>query len=251
VIWLILVLLIVLVVLVILVTAWSMWFQAFLYTEPSQGLVWRGPAAAGAIMAVLLVWVVLEYRSQAREHRDGYYFGPIWSSTSTRSPEPFKELRVVEGNTEKVYVRRKGTGEYHLPTQPDKKLGGTPPHVIVEENGKRSKFEPERDAQGKFKRRKNRSGQEDLRYVDEKGRVMVEGRLGELETFSFGLFVGNLLLNLLLVAACFLSFWLLVRFQWLHALGHAVVLALLILFCAMPSMLDYTKSVVEKRAAAK
>src|SRR5438046_2080268 len=60
--WLILILLIVWVVLIVLVTAWSMWFQSFLYTEPSPGLVWRGPAAASAVMAVVFLWVILDYR---------------------------------------------------------------------------------------------------------------------------------------------------------------------------------------------
>lgn len=250
-IWLLLVLLLILVVLVLLITAWSMWFQGYLYTEPSTGLVWRGPAAAGAIMVVLLFFVIFEYRFQAGEHRDGYYFGPIWSSTSTKSPKPFDELRVIEDNVEKVYVRSKLTGDYHLPNQPTRKLTSRPDHVIVEENGKRSKFEPERDADGNFKRRKNRTGEESLRYVDENRRVMVEGRLGQLETYSVGLFIGNLILNFLLLASSFASLWLLVRFQWPHALGHAVVLTLLILFCAMPPLLDYTKSVVVKRAAPR
>src|SRR5262249_481261 len=87
VVWLILILLVIWVVLVILVTAWSMWFQAFLYTEASGGLVWRGPAAASAIMAVVLVWVVLDYRT-------GGNVRPIWSSTSSKQTEAFKELRV-------------------------------------------------------------------------------------------------------------------------------------------------------------
>jgi hypothetical protein len=250
VIWLILVLLVVLVVLVILLTAWSMFFQSYLYTEPAQGLAWRGPAAAGAIFAVLLVWVVLEYRFQRSEYREGYYFGPIWSSTSTRSPEPFKEMHLVEGGAEKTYVRSKVSGEYHLRGQPDRKLPSAPDaDLIVEENGKKYTFKPERDAQGKLLRRENRGGKQELRYVDENRRVMVEGRLGRLETFSFGLFMGDLLLNVLFFAACFLSIWLLVRFQWLHALGHAVVLTLMVWLFALPPILDYAKAVAEKKAA--
>ena len=60
---LIVILLIVWVVLAVLLTAWSMWFQGFLYTEPSPGLVWRAPAAS-AIMASVFLWVIVDYQTK-------------------------------------------------------------------------------------------------------------------------------------------------------------------------------------------
>src|SRR5262249_24908508 len=108
------------------------------------------------------------------------------------------------------------------------------------------------DDKGNFKRKKSRSGAEaPLRYVDEKGRVMYEGELGRMDTFSAGLFVTNVLINVVFVATCFVSFWLLARFQWLHALGHAVVLALSMMLFVLPPVLGYGVIVAEKRAAPK
>jgi len=215
---LIVILLIVWVVLAVLLTAWSMWFQGFLYTEPSTGLVWRAPAAASAIMATVFLWVIVDYRTQGK-------YRPIWETTSTESSKSFAELRVPgESGKDEVYKLRPGTrNEYREGGLPSgKKLAATPPQVIVVEGEGRAVFKPEVDAKGNYLRHKTRGVEDPLRYVDEKGRVMREGEFGQLETFRTGTFIGNLFINLLFLAACFLSLWLLARFQWLHALLHAV-----------------------------
>src|SRR5262249_60184146 len=114
--------------------------------------------------------------------------------------------------------------------QPRSRVAAEPKETTPSGAHRRSTFKAELDDKKNFQRRKSRSGAEEpLRYVDDKGRVMYEGELGRMDTFSAGLFITNLLVNVLFVAACFLSFWLLARFQWLHALGHAVVLALLMM----------------------
>lgn len=231
------------IVLVVLLTGWSMWFQSAIYTEPSTGMVWRGPAAASALMVVVLVWVVLDYRSPGR-------YRPLWETTSTEQVKQFDELRVpVSQERDEVYRRRPGTrSEYHLDGLPSgRPLPSTPPKIVVEENGERYTFEPQRDAQGHFKRRPG----EPLRYLDEKGRVMVEGALGQIETFRTGWFVANLVLNLAFLTAAFLGLWLLAHFQWLHALGQAIVLSLLLLLFVMPQLLSRAERVAQERAVAR
>ena len=245
---LIVILLIVWVVLAILLTAWSMWFQGFLYTEPSTGLVWRGPAAASAIMAVVLVWVVLDYRTEGR-------YRPIWETSSTETTKAFTELRVPdEAGREEVYKLRPGTRhEYRLEGLPSgRPMPATPPVIIAVEGEERHVFKPELDPKGNYLRRQaGRGVQEPLRYVDEKGRVMREDDLGRLETFRTGTFLGNLLVNVVFLAVCFVAFWLLARFQWLHALGHAVALALLMMLFVLPPVLSYAERTAAARAAPK
>jgi hypothetical protein len=233
-------------VLAVLLAAWSMWFQAAIYTEPSPGIAWRGPAAASAVMLVVLVWVVLAYRAPDR-------YRPLWESSSSESAERFNELRIPNpSGGDEVYKRRPGTrGEYRLNGLPGgKPLPSTPPSIVVIESGQRYTFEPERDEEGNFKRHKvaGSSGEEPLRYTDEKGRVMVEGSLGQIETFRSGVFVVNVLLNLALVVAAFLGLWLVLRYQWLHALGQAVALCLLLLLFVMPQILTRTEAVARERA---
>src|SRR5260370_40604665 len=108
-------------------------------------------------------------------------------------------------------------------------MPGTPPKIVAIDGEQRYTFEPERDDKGNFKRGKNKAGDEPLRYRDEKGRIMVEGSLGTLDTFRGGLFFLNALLNLALLGAAFLALWLILRFQWLRALGHAGAPSLVLL----------------------
>ncbi len=231
---LIVLLLLLWVVLAVFLTGWSAWFQSAIYTEPATGVIWRGPLAATAMMVVVVVWVVLAYRMPGK-------FEPFWESSSTESQKPFDELRVPgPGGREEVY-RRRPNGEYRLDGKTrGKLLPATPPRIVVVEDGQRYTFEPERDEQGNFKRRKvpGGSSEEPLLYRDEKGRVMQEGSLGQRAVFRGGRLLGNVVLNLALFASAFLGLWLLLRFQWAHALGQAIVLCLLLLLFIIPQLLS-------------
>src|SRR5262249_9104472 len=141
---------------------------------------------------------------------------------SASEKKSFDELWVVQEG-KKVHFKRspgsKGAGrgpefkETELPyrtwRRPD---SGT---VIVQEDGNEVRFNAERDPNNNFK---VRTGQ-DLRYVDAAGRVMTEGYLGQVHVFRWGTFLAYAVLNLFLLALWFLGLWVLVRFQWSHALG--------------------------------
>jgi hypothetical protein len=83
------------------------------------------------------------------------------------------------------------------------------------------------------------------RYVEVggKGRVMTEDQIGQLNTVSWGLFGINLLLNLLHLAVWFVCLWLLMRFQWSHALGLAIVFWLVMTLIIVPMVLARTPHV--------
>jgi hypothetical protein len=235
------------VILAVVLIAWSAWFQAYIYTEPGTGFVWRGPAAAAANLAVIAIWVALDYQS-------GGKYRPIWETSSTEETKRFTELRVPgPANREDVYRLRPGTrDDYRLNGLPSgQRMPSTPEKIIAVDGDQRYTFEPERDDKGNFKRGKNKASAEPLRYRDEKGRVMLETTLGTLETFRGGLFFANLLVNLLLLGAAFLALWLILRFQWLHALGQAVVLCLVLMLFVLPPLLSRAESVAKERAAAR
>jgi hypothetical protein len=232
-----------------LLTAWSVWFQGYIYTEPAIGLTWRGPAAAGAISAVVLAWVVVDYRSVNGPTAVGRYRS-LFEFTASEEIKPFPELHVPRPGGFDVYKLRPGTGrpEYRLSGLPSGRLlPDRPEKIIIPEGEGTSTFEPERDGQGNFKVRQG----EYLRYRDAKGRVMVESSLGQLTAFRGTTFFVNLLLNFLLLADLFLCGWLLLRFHWGIALLQAVILWLALLLFVLPPILSTAERVAQTRAVPK
>jgi hypothetical protein len=78
---------------------------------------------------------------------------------------------------------------------------------------------------------------------------MMADSVGQIGSFRWGAFFGNLLLNVLHLGVWFAVLWLLLRFQWPHALGLAVVFWLVMTLAVVPQILDHARSVSQKPAA--
>jgi hypothetical protein len=63
--------------------------------------------------------------------------------------------------------------------------------------------------------------------------------------------VGNILLAIFFFLAWFLCLWLLLRYQWAHALGLAVIFWLVKELVVMPALLDRAEAVAAERAVAR
>jgi len=204
--------------LVVLLWAGSVWFQGYIYSGPAPQLVWSAPVAGTALALFLALWCVVDYKSPGR-------YGSLFDFSAREDHEPFTEMWAVKGTTTTRYTLTKdslGRTEYFdrnskpIPTHPDR--------IIVKENGEEVAFEPERDAQGNYKMRTGRS----LLYYDSHGRQMSEDNLGQLSTFRWGVFLPAVFLNLFHFALWFVCLWLLLRFQWSHAFGLAIVFWLIV-----------------------
>src|SRR5262249_27294895 len=113
--------------------------------------------------------------------------------------------------------------------------------IIWEEDGKKVRFNLELPPGEKVATHKFKEG-EMARYVEEggQGRVLTEEdvRRGQQSRFLWGRFVVNILLNVMFLVAWFLCLWLLLRFQWGHALGLAIVLWVVTMLAVVPPVLD-------------
>ena len=91
--------------------------------------------------------------------------------------------------------------------------------------------------------------QDVVRYVeaDGKHRVMTDNYIGQLSEARSGIVAANLFLNVLHLIAWFLCLWLLLRFQWGHALGLAFV-AWLVLTFFLPPLFKKTEDLAKQRA---
>jgi hypothetical protein len=235
---LILVLLLVWFVLSVFLAAGTLWLQAYIYTEPVQGLIWRAPAAGTVVFLSILLWVYLDYQAPAR-------YSTLWQFSAEDEIIYPKLIVPRRDGKEDVYRRVRGDRgfSYHgadhpIPSRPDK-------IIALQENGERRVFEPDRDEKGKFK---VASGQS-LLYKDSTGLVMEEGQLGSVRTFYPSRLILNLFLNFLLLVTWFVSLWLVLRFQLSRAFGMAVVLWGVMLLFIMPQVLKLAEDAAHQRAA--
>jgi hypothetical protein len=194
------------------------------------------------VFLAVLLWVVLDYRT-----RRGY---PAWLEFTATESRQFDELTVVTGNTREKFKLGKGEhgrAEYRNvnPNSRHRTLPTRPDAVIVKEGDREVVFEPDRDAKGNFKARRN----EPLYYREKGGkRVMTEGYLGRIDSSRYGRLVAYALVNLVHLAAWVAALWLLLRFGWTMALAQAVVFWLVMSLFVMPAVLKQAETVADRRA---
>jgi hypothetical protein len=232
----------------VVLAAGTLWFQGYIYSEPVGSIAWRAPAAAAAIILFVAFWVWLDYRAPGR-YRGLHEF----SVTETRPP--FAVLRVPnrDGKVE-VYKQRKdarGRIQYLRNGEPGgKSLPSRPDRIIALEGDREYLFEPlaaQRDARGNYQVQPG----ELLRYRNaETGWEMAESHLGQVYIFHTGWLVANVVLNLLHLLVWFLVLWLLLHYQWPHALGLAVVCWLVMTLAILPMVFRQAEDLAGQRAAA-
>jgi hypothetical protein len=225
--------------LAVLLFAGTAWFQGYIYSEPAEELYWRAPAAAGALTLFLAFWGFLAYRSPGD-------YPAMFQLTSEGKPKEFDKMKAVYGD-EKIEELRRAPGRRGRDSYVDAQgnpMKTRPFAVIVEEDGEQVRFDAERD--GKFF--KPRDGT--LHYKDSRGRVMTEDALGFLPTSRLGLFWGNVLLNLVHFGVWFVCCWLLLQYQWSHALGVAAVLWLIMTFSVAEMLVQRVERAKKERLQA-
>jgi hypothetical protein len=234
-------------VLIVFLWAGTLLFQGYIYTEPAKDLHWRAPAAAGALAFFLVIWCALDAGEPG--HLDTLF---SFSSTKTR---PFQEFKSrLKGSTETVLFKKKGAA----PFQNGQNVVWKPVmgNRIIETvyvklaDGEEIEFKAKLNAKGNFERQEG-DRQTLARYVEVGGgRTLTSDDLergGELTTRNLGAFIANVLLNVFHLALWFVCLWLLLNFQWLHALGLA--LAVWVAFSIPGSVVNMLLNV--SRAAAR
>jgi hypothetical protein len=229
--------------------AGTLFFQAYIYSEPVADLYWRAPLAAFALSLFLGFWCMLAYRNPGR-------YSGSFLEFSASEVEQYDKFVSVKNGKETVYTARRnsqGNLEYRSPNgRPWNRsdADGIVEAIIVEEkDGTKSRFEAELTPDRKFKAG---PGQEE-RYVEVggRGRVMTDQYIGRVYTERRGREFAYILLNLAHLADWFLCLWLLLRFQWSHALGLAVVLWLVMMLAVFPLLAARTKAAVQEKPASR
>jgi hypothetical protein len=230
---------------VVFLGAGTRWLQNAIYSEPAAGLYWRAPVAGTVLALFLALWAWLDFRAPGR-YTTLFLFSP-------NEEKEFGELRAVvkkDGKEREVSysLRRtpRGLPEYREVAPPYRRLASHPEAIIVKENGQDVRFDAERDANQKFKIEQGQS----LHYIDSQGRVMSEDTVGRLSTFRWSYFLPNILLNLGHFLLWFVCLWVLLRFQWSHALGLAVIFWIVMTILIVPMLLTTVEGMASPGAAA-
>jgi hypothetical protein len=219
----------------VLVAAGTLIIQGYLYSEPVGGLAWRAPAVGAAAGLFFGLWCGLEAKAPGR-------YDTLWNF----SPREVKEFdrfwsERTTGPTKTEIVYRRERGERGTPryVDPDgrpwrRSDNGLMTAVIVEEDGQKKRFEAPLNPDKTF--RLDENGQVQYAEAGGDGRVMSEAALGQVTRTRAGLLVGNLLINLAHLLVWFLAIWLLLQFQWPHALGLAAIFWLVFSLTVWPVM---------------
>ncbi len=244
-----LMLLVVAVGLMVLIWVGSVFFQGYIYTEPSNGLHWQAPAAGAVLGLFYAGWCFAVANAPGANPQDIPYDTIFnFSPRVEMAKKPVKELWAVKKNDEKVryklfLVPQAGTPpkvEYHDTTLAERRWNGNGVKAIeLEHDGKKYRFEEIKVSSGAYPQ-----------FVSEDGwsmKVYESGPTGVPERFQTSRFLANLFFNGMHAALWFLCLWLLVRFQWPHALGIGLGMWLLFTLALLPMMLGYAAQVAQSR----
>jgi len=198
--------------------------QAALYEDVPGDLLWRAPAAAGAITAYIAIWAMFNYAAAEPGQTDLPFDTLFNFTTETVSNHPVDGFTAIsKDNSQVKYTIRKITGavprqEYLGPDQQkwSSALARDVQTIVVKVDDKDVRF----DADATH-----------TRYVEEGGRRYLDAEaFGRITTPRGGGSFVRVLLNVLHFVVWFACLWLLLRFQWPHALGLAAALWLVMTF---------------------
>jgi hypothetical protein len=227
--------------------AFTLWFQGYIYSVPAEQLPWRAPVAGLVLTLFLAFWCWLDYR------RPGTY-GPFHQVAPPSDQVRYQRFWAVRNGKETLYAaHRTPRGQYEYRDNQDRvwrrsDANGLTQAIIVEDpDGEKVRFNAELTPDGKFKTTSSGTA----RYVEEGGRhrVMTDDGIGAITTVHTSLIAANLLLNAIFLAVWFVCLWLLLRFQWGHALGLAVVFWLAMTLAILPMLFTRVETASRERGA--
>jgi hypothetical protein len=218
--------------------------QAYIYSDPTPDLYWRAPLASALVTLFLAFWIMLDYR------RPGA-FNTLFDFSAAEE-QSFDKFLSVKNKKETLFTSHK-TGPARVEYRDAQGKAwvrsdteGPVDAIVVEEaDGRKTRFVTELTKDGKFTAKQG----EPVRYKEEGGkRIMTDAYIGRVTVTRWGLVFGNIALNFGLLIAWFVVLWPLLRFQWPHAFGLALVLWAAFIF-VLPGLFRKAEDVAKARAS--
>ncbi len=267
---LIVILIITLVSLIAVLWGGTVFFQGYIYTEPSPGVFWQAPAVAALLTFGYSIWclsIALSSGASASNIPINtiFRFTPkedmlvqpaplLWAiKADPKKTGPDKDGEVVPYVSERVPDKLNsqkfryfdivdqhpwhGQGVIAIEIQPKTDDAAKIRfNVVVTEAGR---FELVDSRRAQYRHFASDDGWDITEFE--------EGPTGLPVRFRWSRFLLNIFFNGAHLVAWFVGMWLLLRFQWGHALGLAVVMWLVMTLLMLPMMLGYAGEVSEAR----
>src|SRR5262245_35000261 len=230
--------------LIVLLWVGTLFFQGYIYTEPTRGIHWQAPAAGGILALFITLWCLIAVNS-ADPATLAVPYGTLFSFSPKveKYKKDAKEIWVIDHKNKKPQKYDLGKDRRYRQAG----TGGTFPRakveaIILKDETGQSRFEPTATA----------AGSDYTEFRDADGwvlRVDGEGPLtGNPVAFRWGRFFGALFLNFVHLSLWFACLWLLLRFQWGHALGFALALWFILTLAILPMLFE--QAALEARRSA-
>jgi hypothetical protein len=238
--------------LLVLLWAGTLFMQGYFYTDATAQIYWQAPASAAVLTLFLFLWCFLN-ASSADARPEALPYNTIFALNveEPMTPKPVEKLWAVTKSGKVIPYKRvtklsnyggKSTDAYVVdregPGQPYRGSGVVA--LEIEENKEKIRFNLAPTERGDYRR-----------FVDNRGWVILElddEPTGQPTKFHWGLLIVNLFLNFLHLGLWFVCLWLLLRFQWSHALGIGFVLWLIMTLAVLPMVLRESGAVAQARA---
>jgi hypothetical protein len=237
----ILILLVLGVALIVLLWVGTAVIQGYLYTESPPDLYWRAPAAGLAIALFVAIWWLLAVKNPGKlgalhqfgaATQDERFSDLVWVRKDPADDQRWIEVKTFHYDQPKRKYFDTSSGRPWSRSSSDgvvewiraeRKEGDEPVSVL---------FKADLKSDGTLK--------DPATFIEQggKGRVMTENDLGKVSTSRTGLVFANLFLNGAFLGLWFVCLWLLLRFQWLHALGLALAMWAALVLTIVPLLLS-------------
>ncbi len=230
----------------VILWAGTLVWQSYIYSEPVSQLFWRAPAASLALVLFVAFWCFLDYKTPEAYNPALLLFEPHTSkdeilprfwSVKNQQEILFEGKKNAKGRVE--YFDR--SGRRWSPSATD----GIMEAIVIEEDSQRVRFNAQTQ-DGKFKTDADGA----VRYQEEggRGRIMTDTYIGRLEASRRGTVFVSMLLCLLHLGVWFAGLWLLLRYQWSHAFGLAMICWLILTLIVMPMLFRKTEDFAREKA---
>lgn len=225
----------------------ALFVQGYIYTEPSPAIRWGAPIAAAVLFFFYSAWCLAVAFSAPSQDESLYHIVWQFSPTASEFPSPVKEVWAVRkgGKTERYVLKKfvvfkgRARDEYRsAETDRPWNSAGVEEIIIRPAEGPDIHYTPVAEAdrpRGAYRQ-----------FVSKDGWLITESETGPSvnpQKTRMGRVVLFLFLHALHLSLWFACLWLLLRFQWGHALSGAFVLSIVCALVLLPMLVGYAMDV--------